>query len=39
MKELEIPEGWKKIKLKEVLKEVSERNKGQKVKRVLSITN
>ena len=39
MKELEIPEGWKKIKLEEVLKEVSERNKGQKVKRVLSITN
>lgn len=30
---------WKNIKLKEVIKEVSERNKGQKVKRVLSITN
>lgn len=30
---------WKKVKLKELLKEVSERNKGQKVKRVLSVTN
>lgn len=30
---------WKNIKLKEVIKELSERNKGQKVKRVLSITN
>ena len=30
---------WKKIKLKEILKEVSERNKGEKVKRVLSVTN
>lgn len=34
-----IPEGWKKIKLKEVLTEVNERNKEQKVKRVLSVTN
>lgn len=30
---------WKNIKLKEVLKEVSERNKGEKIKRVLSVTN
>ena len=34
-----IPEGWKKIKLKEVLTEISERNKGEKVSRVLSVTN
>ena len=34
-----IPEGWKKIKLKEVLTEVNKRNKEQKVKRVLSVTN
>ena len=34
-----IPEGWEKIKLKEVLTEVSERNKGEKVQRVLSVTN
>ena len=30
---------WKKVKLREVLKEVNERNKGEKVKRVLSVTN
>ena len=30
---------WKKVKLGEVLKEVNERNKGEKVKRVLSVTN
>lgn len=30
---------WKKIKLKEVLKEVNEKNKDEKVKRVLSVTN
>ena len=30
---------WKKVKLKELIKEVNERNKGEKVKRVLSITN
>ncbi len=30
---------WRNIKLKEVLKEVSERNKDKKVKRVLSVTN
>ena len=34
-----IPEGWERVKLKEVLTEVSERNKGEKVKRVLSVTN
>lgn len=32
-------EGWKKIKLSEVLSEVSERNKNEKVKLVLSVTN
>ena len=30
---------WKKVKLKKLLKEVSERNNGQKVERVLSVTN
>lgn len=30
---------WKKVKLKELIKEVNERNKGEKVKRVLSVTN
>lgn len=30
---------WEKVKLGEVLKEVNERNKGEKVKRVLSVTN
>lgn len=30
---------WKKVKLKEVLKEVNERNKDEKVKKVLSVTN
>lgn len=30
---------WKKVKLKEVLTEVTERNKDEKVKNVLSITN
>ena len=30
---------WKKVKLKEVIKEVNERNKGEKIKRVLSVTN
>ena len=30
---------WKKVKLGEVLKEVNERNKSEKVKRVLSVTN
>lgn len=39
MNETDIPKGWKKVKLKEVLKEVNERNKGEKVKRVLSVTN
>lgn len=39
MKERNIPTGWKKVKLGEVLKEVNERNKGEKVKRVLSVTN
>lgn len=32
-------EEWKKIKLKEVLTEVTERNKDEKVKNVLSVTN
>lgn len=32
-------DGWEKIKLKEVLREVNERNKEEKVKRVLSVTN
>ena len=39
MKETDIPIGWKKVKLKEVLKEVNVRNKDEKVKRVLSVTN
>lgn len=39
MKEIDIPTGWKKVKLKDVLKELNERNKGEKVKRVLSVTN
>lgn len=39
MKETEMPIGWKKVKLKEVLKEVNVRNKDEKVKRVLSVTN
>lgn len=39
MKETDIPIGWKKVKLKEVLKEVNIRNKDEKVKRVLSVTN
>lgn len=30
---------WKKVKLKEVLTEITERNKGEKVKNVLSVTN
>ena len=30
---------WKKVKLKELIKEVNERNKDEKVKRVLSVTN
>ena len=30
---------WKKVKLKDVIKEVNQRNKGEKVKRVLSVTN
>ena len=30
---------WKRVKLKELIKEVNERNKGEKVKRVLSVTN
>ena len=30
---------WKKVKLKDVLNEVSKRNKGEKVKTVLSVTN
>ncbi len=30
---------WKKVKLKEVLKEINERNKDEKVKKVLSVTN
>ena len=34
-----IPKGWKKIKLKEVLTEISERNKGERVTIVLSVTN
>lgn len=34
-----IPKGWKKIKLKEVLTEISERNKGERVTVVLSVTN
>lgn len=32
-------EEWKEVKLKEVLKEVNEKNKDEKVKRVLSVTN
>ncbi len=32
-------EEWEKIKLKEVLTEITERNKGEKVKLVLSVTN
>ena len=39
MKEIDIPDGWKKVKLKDVIKEVNQRNKGEKVKRVLSVTN
>lgn len=27
------------VKLKELIKEVNERNKGEKIKRVLSVTN
>ena len=34
-----IPKDWKRIKLKEVLTEVTERNKEEKVKKVLSVTN
>lgn len=34
-----ITKGWKKIKLKEVLTEISERNKGERVTIVLSVTN
>lgn len=34
-----IPKGWKKIKLKEVLTEISERNKDERVTIVLSVTN
>ena len=30
---------WKRVKLKELIKEVNERNKSEKVKRVLSVTN
>lgn len=30
---------WKRVKLKELIREINERNKGEKVKRVLSITN
>ena len=30
---------WKKVKLKELIKEVNEKNKEEKVKRVLSVTN
>lgn len=30
---------WKRVKLKEVLTEISERNKGERVTRVLSVTN
>ena len=30
---------WKRVKLKELIKEVNERNKGEKVNRVLSVTN
>lgn len=30
---------WEKIKLKEVLTEISDRNKNEKIKRVLSVTN
>ena len=30
---------WKKVKLKELIKEVNERNKDEKVKTVLSVTN
>ena len=30
---------WKKVKLKELIKEVNERHKGEKIKRVLSVTN
>ena len=30
---------WKRVKLKELIKEVNERNKWEKVKRVLSVTN
>ncbi len=30
---------WKKVKLKELIKEVNERNKYEKVKKVLSVTN
>ena len=32
-------EEWKKVRLKDVIKEVNQRNKGEKVKRVLSVTN
>lgn len=39
MNEIDIAKDWKKVKLKEVLKEVNERNKGEKVKIVLSVTN
>lgn len=39
MNEIDIAKGWKKVKLKEVLKEVNERNKDEKIKRVLSVTN
>ncbi len=34
-----IPKGWKKVILKELIKEVNERNKDEKVKTVLSVTN
>ena len=30
---------WKKVKLKEVLTEINERNKNEEVKKVLSVTN
>lgn len=32
-------EEWKKVRLKDVIKEVNQRNKEEKVKRVLSVTN
>lgn len=39
MKKEKIPDGWERIKLEEILKEVNERNKNGKVKNVLSVTN